>query len=162
MPDAEIDFPVAAEREVMDTSAGRRSVSTMLFIACGAWLVALGLYFMLVRTALLPEDVRYIGTSLREVHSAVPGMERWLHRVFTVMGGFIASAGVLTIFVAKNELATRARSTSTVLALVGLLSVGTMSATNFALDSDFKWLLLLPAILWVVGLGSRLASPKLQ
>jgi hypothetical protein len=27
-----------------------------------------------------------------------------------------------------------------------------MSATNFALDSDFKWLLLAPALLWLASL----------
>ena len=37
-------------------------------------------------------------------------------------------------------------------ALAGVSTVGTMSVTNFQLDSDFKWLLLLPALLWAVGL----------
>jgi len=27
-----------------------------------------------------------------------------------------------------------------------------MSVINFSLDSDFKWLLLIPAVLWVIGL----------
>ncbi len=39
-----------------------------------------------------------------------------------------------------------------VLALAGLFTVGTMSLTNFQLDSDFKWLLLIPSLLWIIGL----------
>ena len=27
-----------------------------------------------------------------------------------------------------------------------------MSATNFALDSNYRWLLLVPALLWLAGL----------
>ena len=33
-------------------------------------------------------------------------------------------------------------------ALAGLLTVVAMGATNFMIDSDFKWLLLAPALLW--------------
>jgi predicted membrane channel-forming protein YqfA (hemolysin III family) len=123
-----------------------------IFAVCGTWLIALGLYFMFLRTALLPEDVRYIGTSLREIQAVAPGLERWLHRVFTVMGGFIAGAGVLTIFVAVNARAARKRWTCAVLAFAGLFTVGTMTATNFQLNSDFKLLLLAPSVLWLVGL----------
>jgi predicted membrane channel-forming protein YqfA (hemolysin III family) len=123
-----------------------------IFVVCGTWLIALGLYFMFLRTALLPEDVRYIGTSLSDIQAVAPGLERWLHRVFTVMGGFIAGAGVLTIFVAVNARAARKRWTCAVLALAGLFTVGTMSVTNFELNSDFKWLLLAPSVLWLVGL----------
>ena len=31
----------------------------------------------------------------------------------------------------------------------------TMSLTNFQLNSDFKWLLLIPPLLWVIGLVVR-------
>ena len=33
-----------------------------------------------------------------------------------------------------------------------------MSLTNFQLNSDFKWLLLIPSLLWVIGLAVRNAS----
>ena len=39
------------------------------------------------------------------------------------------------------------------LAAVGLATVVLMSATNFALDSDFKWILLMPALLWLSALA---------
>ena len=136
----------------MDTSSGRRSVSMRLFVVCGTWLVVLGLYFMFVRPALLPEDLRYIGTSLGEIHARVPGLERWLHRVFMVMGGFIAAAGILLIVMAKADARRDGRATLIILTIVGILSVGLMSATNFQLDSDFKWFLLIPVIVWILGL----------
>ena len=122
-----------------------------LFVACGVWLISLGLYFMFLRPPLLSEDFRYIGTSQGEIQSAMPGLERWVHRVFTVMGGFMTGAGVLTISVAING-AVREKRTWIVLALAGLFTVGTMSLTNFQLNSDFKWLLLTPSLLWIIGL----------
>ena len=129
-----------------------RTVSTWVFSACGVWFISLGFYFIVVRPPLLPEDVRYIGTSMTEIQSALPGLERWLQRVFTVLGGFMMGAGVLTMFVATNATVAREKWTWIVLALAGLFTVGTMSLTNFQLDSAFKWLLLIPALLWFIGL----------
>jgi hypothetical protein len=130
----------------------RPSISMFIFIACGIWLIGLGLYFMFLRPALLPEDLRYMGSSQGEIHSAIPGLEPWAHRVFTVMGGFMTGAGVLTIWVALKASAERGKWTWIVLALAGLFTVGMMSLTNFQLNSDFKWVLLIPSLLWVIGL----------
>lgn len=52
-------------------------------------MVGLGVYFVALRPPLLPEDARYIGATLPEIQAAVPGLERWLRHVFTVMGGFM-------------------------------------------------------------------------
>jgi hypothetical protein len=130
----------------------RPSISVIIFIACGTWLIGLGLYFIFLRPPLLPEDLRYLGTSAGQIQSATPGLERWLHRVFTVMGGFMTGAGLLTILVARNTSDLRRKSTWAVVALVGLFTVGIMSLTNFQLNSDFKWLLLIPSVLWIIGL----------
>ena len=126
-------------------------VSAGIFIACGFWLVGLGIYFMVSRPALLPEDARFMGGSLAEIRAALPRLESWLSRVFGVMGGFMAGAGTLTLFVAATAVRRRSRGTGAALALAGLLTVVAMSATNFMLDSDFKWLLLAPALLWFAG-----------
>jgi len=45
-----------------------------------------------------------------------------------------------------------AAGTLMVLAVTGTASVLLMRATNFLLHSDFRWLLLLPALLWLAGL----------
>lgn len=129
-----------------------RQISTWALAACGVWLIALGFYFIVMRPALLPEDLRFMATTFADIRTAVPGLESWLARVFTVLGGFMAGAGVLTVFVAVAGMPPRLKGTSLALALSGLLTVGLMSATNFALHSDFRWLLVVPAFTWLAGL----------
>lgn len=68
--------------------------SVAIFVTCGLWLVALGLYF----------------------------------------------AG--------------RKGTGVVLAVAGLATVATMSWTNFVIESEFKWLLLAPAVLWCAGIAA--------
>jgi len=128
-----------------------------MLIGCGVWLVGLGLYFIFLRPPLLPEDPRFMGTTLVQIRAAVPGLERWLERVFTVMGGFIAGAGVLTVFVAAVAMPARLKGTSWAIALSGALTVGLMSATNFVIHSDFRWLLLIPALIWLGALVAYVA-----
>jgi len=129
-----------------------QSVSKWIFVACGIWFVVLGMYFLFLRPALLPEDPRYIGSSLEAIRSAVPGLERWLGHVFNVMGGFMIATGAITLLVACRMLARREWGTFAALSVAGAASVALMSATNFLLSSDFRWLLLLPAFLWLAGL----------
>ena len=129
-----------------------RLASTWPLLACGVWLIALGLYFIMLRPPLLPEDPRFMGTTLEQLRLAVPGLESWLKKVFAVMGGFMAGAGVLTVWVATVAMPERLKGTSWALAISGALTVALMSATNFALGSDFRWLLLVPALVWGAGL----------
>jgi hypothetical protein len=133
--------------------AGRK-----LFIACGVWMVGLGLYFIFVRPPLLPEDPRFMGATLQQIQQSVPGMAGWLRMVFTVMGGFMISAGVLTLQAAWRLAGDASRSTLVGLALAGMAGVGLMSAVNFALHSDFRWLLLVPPLLWLAGLVALAAG----
>ncbi len=133
-----------------DTRPTHRA-STWLILGCGVWLIALGLYFIVLRPPLLPEDPRFMGTTLEQLRLAAPGLEGWLQKVFTVMGGFMAGAGVLTVLVAAVAMPARLKGTSWALALAGALTVALMSATNFALHSDFRWLLLVPVLAWTGG-----------
>ena len=139
-------------------SSRRVQVSPWILGACGLWLVALGCYFAFLRPALLPEDPRFIGTPLAEIQTAIPGLEPWLRRVFAVMGGLLAGAGVLTMFVATAGMRRRSNGTAWVIGLSGALTVGLMSAINFSLNSDFKWVLLVPAIFWFAALVLYLAK----
>lgn len=127
-------------------------ISRILFISCGIWLIGLGLYFMLLRPPLLPEDWRFMGANPTEVQATIPGLALWLRHVFRVLGGFIMGTGLLTLLVAMKGFSNFNKWTWVVLALTGIFSVGTMSLINFQLHSDFKWLLLLPSLLWVLGL----------
>ena len=137
-----------------------RPVARWMLTACGVWLVALGFYFIVLRPPLLPEDPRFMGTSLEQIRVSVPGLEAWLRKVFTVMGGFMAGAGVLTLFVATVAMPLRPQGTAWALAISGVLTVGLMSATNFALHSDFRYVLLLPALVWLAGLVAYLADRR--
>lgn len=78
--------------------------------------------------------------------------------VFTVMGGFMTGTGVLTIFVAADAMPQRLKGTSWAIALAGVFTVALMSTMNFAIDSDFRWLLLFPALSWLAGLALHLAG----
>ena len=131
-----------------------RGWPTLILLICSVWLIGLGLYFMFLRPPLLLEDLRYLGGTLAEIDAAAPELAPWLRRVFTVMGGFMSATGLLTGFVVMNAAPRGRRATGVVLAVVGLLSVATMSVTNLAIQSDFKWLLLVPAVLWAIGVAA--------
>ena len=146
----------------MKTQNVLRRFSQWIFVACGIWLIGLGGYFMFARPPLLPEDLRYLGSSAIQVEVLLPHFALWLRNVFTVMGGFMASAGVLTVFVATVAMPPRLKGISWVITLSGALTVALMSWTNFVLDSDFKWLLLAPAVAWLLGLVSYGAGRRAE
>lgn len=58
------------------------SVAAWLLTACGGALVLIGSFFLTVRPPLLPEDARFMGSTAEQVVDAVPGLTRWLRRVF--------------------------------------------------------------------------------
>ena len=140
----------------MTSSGPPMRLSGKVLAACGLWMILLGVYFILLRPALLPEDPRFMGTSIEALRAAAPGFEGWLGHVFNVMGGFMVAAGTMTILVAWRFLASRAPRTFLALAVTGASGVALMSATNFLLHSDFRWLLLAPVLLWLAGLGCYL------
>ena len=95
------------------TDSQRLPLSAKVFLVCGFYLVALGLYFALLRLSLLLEDPRYIGSPLEAIRAAAPGLERWLEHVFKIMGGFMLATGALTVLgkpVVGLQSASQARS----------------------------------------------------
>ena len=114
--------------------------------------MGLGLYFVFVRPPLLPEDPRYMGTTLAEIQATMPGLLIWLRRVFWVMGGFMFTAGLLTTYIAVTTFQQPARGARSVVALASLTSIGWMAAVNFMINSDFKWLLLAFNLPWIAAL----------
>jgi hypothetical protein len=137
-------------------------LSLCIFTSCGAWLILLGMYFIFIRTPLLPEDLLFLDMSSEQVREKFPQLSHWLDYVFTVMGGFIAGCGILTLFMAISVLRHHFAGSILVLGATGLLTVGTMSWINFLIDSHFKWLLLMPVILWLIGIISYGISKKLS
>ncbi|WP_231972909.1 hypothetical protein [Variovorax sp. HW608] len=117
------------------------------------------MYFIFVRPALLPEDLGYIGVDAQVLHAAAPRLADWLAKVFTVMGGFMTGAGVLIAYLGWKVMPLRTQGITAALALAGAATLVLMSAVNFALQSDFRWLLALPPIAWFVALGLYAHAP---
>ena len=130
----------------------RQRVAAATLTACGAILVGIGLYFILWRPPLLPEDVRFMGASLPDVEHAVPGLARWLQMVFWVLGGYVVTTGLFTVYLSATALRT-GRIPVALLAIAGVTSIGWMALVNFLLDSDSKWPLLVLAVLWASALA---------
>ncbi len=134
----------------------RLSPAQWIFVASGGWLIMLGLYFAFLRPALLPEDVRFMGTSVAQVEALLPALAGWLRHVFVVMGGFMIASGLLTTWLAITVIGERRKGTTIVPFIAGLASVITMSLTNVALDSAFRWVLVVPAVVWSAGIVAYL------
>jgi hypothetical protein len=136
--------------------------SSILLALNGIILMGLGLYFVLLRPALLPEDPRFMGTTLAEIQTSLPGLLVWLRRVFWVTGGFMFATGLLLLYVAQTTFRAHLTSARLVVALATLSSVGWMAVVNFMIASDFKWLLLTFNLPWisalVLSLGERRKS----
>ena len=118
----------------------------------GIILMGIGLYFIFLRPPLLAEDARYMETTLAEIQAVAPGLTRWLQKVFWVMGGYIFTVGLLTIYIAFSSFQERTRVAFPIIAIAGLSSIGWMTIVNFIINSDFKWLLLMSALVWAAAL----------
>jgi len=127
----------------------RQKYASLAFGLGGILLIGLGLYFIFLRPALLPEDPRYMGTSLAEIQQILPGLLLWLRRVFWVMGGFMLASGLLTTYIALTAFQQPERSARVLVSLANLVSIGWMAIVNFMIGSDFKWLLLAFNLPWI-------------
>ena len=123
------------------------------FLLLGGFLLAgMGIYFIFLRPFLLPEDSKYIGLPLSTIQNNIPGLSVWLQKVFWVMGCYIFTAGLLTMYVAQTSFRTRTKGAFIIIAIAGLSSIGSMTIINFMLQSDFKWVLLAFTLPWFIGL----------
>lgn len=126
--------------------------SSILMALNGTILMGLGLYFVFIRPPLLPEDPRYMGATLTEIQTTLPGLLIWLRRVFWVMGGFMFATGLLLLHMAQTTFRTHSMSVRLVISLAALSSIGWMAVVNFLIDSDFKWLILSFNLPWMIAL----------
>ena len=144
----------------MLAGAGRQPLSSMLLMTFGFILAAIGTYFIFLRPALLPEDLRYLDVSLVRINDVIPNLPAWLSQVFRVLGGHMLAAGILTIFVARTAYRERSAGAAISALLAGAASIGMMIIVNFAIDSDFKWLLLAVAAIWLGSIGMYLVEGR--
>jgi hypothetical protein len=115
--------------------------------------VLIGVYFIMFRPPLLPEDLRDIGVSQAQLESAAPGLIDWLKQVFRVLGGYVSATGILTVALAATSYRSHHLGAAIVAVSGGLFSIGPMTVINFWINSDFKWLLLGLAALWMGSIG---------
>ena len=127
------------------------TTSSVTLALAGMIIAGIGLYFIVLRPPLLPEDIRYMRLSAAELEAIGPRLAMWLTYVFRVLGGYAFATGVLLIALALT--AFRARHP---IALAGALfggasSIGLMSVVNFTISSDFRWPLFACALVWALS-----------
>jgi hypothetical protein len=125
--------------------------ATALSLA-GLLLVGMGIYFIFIRPPLLPEDLRYMDSAWQNVNDNIPGLANWLQKVFWVMGGYIFTTGLLTVFISITSFRKRLPGAFSTAAMAGISSIGSMTVVNFIIGSDFKWLLLIFTLPWIIAL----------
>ena len=118
----------------------------------GFILIGLGLYFIILRPPLLPEDLRYIDASQSQIQNTLPNLQIWLPRVFGVLGGYMIATGLLTVYISATSFRAGTPAAIAIVCVSGLASIGWMVITNFMIDSDFKWLLMVFSLPWIVAL----------
>lgn len=126
--------------------------SAALLAFGGLLMAVMGLYFIFLRPALLPEDYRYMGTTYSAIRENIPLLPTWLQKVFWVLGGYIFTSGVLTSFIALTSFRTRTKGAFSVVLVSGIASIGFMTTVNFIIRSDFKITLLAFSLLWMIAL----------
>ncbi len=126
--------------------------SSSLLAFGGLLLVAMGIYFVFIRPALLPEDLLYMKTTSSIIQENIPQLSGWLQKIFWVMGSYIFTTGLLTIFIARTSFRSRNHGAFSVVAISGISSIGAMTIVNFMIASDFKWTLFAFTIPWLIAL----------
>ncbi|BCG94651.1 hypothetical protein [Mesorhizobium sp. 131-2-1] len=136
----------------MQAAVNPWTMSSATLALAGTTIAGIGLYFIILRPPLLPEDIRYMHLSAAEIETIGPRLAVWLTHVFQVLGGYALATGVLLIALAIT--AFRARHPIAVAGAVvgGASSIGLMSVVNFTIGSDFRWPLLACALIWTLSL----------
>jgi hypothetical protein len=132
---------------------GSGTWSWIVLAATGIAVTGIGSYFIFLRPPLLPEDLRFLALPASQLDVIRPPLELWLAHVFVVLGGYAVATGVLTIALAATSFRAHRRGAAIGASLGGAASIGLMAAVNFAIDSDFKWVLLAIALLWGCSLA---------
>ncbi len=129
-----------------------KPLSSFFLSLGGFFLLAIGIYFIFLRPPLLPEDLRYMNITLIAVQNNISNLSIWLQKVFWVMGCFILTTGLFTMYVAQTSFRIRTRGAFIIISIAGITSIGSITIVNFILQSDFKWALLAFTIPWLLAL----------
>lgn len=118
----------------------------------GVLTLGTGLYFLLVRPSMLPEDFRFTGVNPSQLPAR---MSDWLGIVFRTWGGFTTGFGVVLIGVAVYLFTARKPVLMCATAAGLIIAFGRFLLSNIALRSDylgFIAVLFCLAVITAVGL----------
>jgi len=135
---ASLGLRLALRRRDMKALSDTRRLTSLVIvlIVLGLLTSGTGLYFMLLRPALLPEDLRFMGLA----RGAVPDvLHPWLSVVFRTWGGFMVGFGLSFLGLAGYFSARRDVWLRLGVALGILFAFGSFLASNIQLHSDFLW-----------------------
>lgn len=135
-------------------------ISSILLALYGLILMGLGLYFVFIRPPLLPEDPRFLGTTLADIQTSLPGLLVWLRRVFWVMRGLMFATGLLLLHTGQTTFRAHSTGTRIVIGLAALSSIGWMAFVNFLIHSNFKWLIFAFNLPWIAALVLSLGERR--
>ena len=125
----------------------RLRIAAGLLAIVGILIMGMGAYFAILRPAFLPEDLHFIGTDASAL-TAAPGLTSWLRLVFLVLGAYAFTTGLFTAHIAVKAYRAERKMPVLLIAFAGLTSLGVMVAVNFAIRSDFRYLLASLGALW--------------
>ena len=114
----------------------RDALSGILLLVLGLLTMGTAVFFLVLRPALLPEDIRHTGI---DPGTLPPAFLEWLGTVFRAWGGFIAGFGVLLLGIGGFLLSGRARCLYWATAIGAVVALGRFLFSNILLDSDFLW-----------------------
>ena len=114
----------------------RDALSGILLLVLGLLTMGTAVFFLVLRPALLPEDIRHTGI---DPGTLPPAFLEWLGTVFRTWGGFIAGFGVLLLGIGGYLLSGRARCLYWATAIGAVVAFGRFLFSNILLDSDFLW-----------------------
>ncbi len=109
-------------------------------VTVGLLTVGTGVYFMALRPALLPEDLRFSALDRAQVPVA---LLPWLQIVFRTWGGFIVGLGLCLLGQGASCIASRSglARLGTILGL--LFAFGSFLVSNIQIRSEFLWFIAL-------------------
>ena len=70
-----------------------------------------------------------------------------------MLGGYIFSTGLLTVYVSVTTFRARVRAAAGVAALAGLTSIGLMAVVKVMIVSESKWLIFSFVLPWALALA---------
>lgn len=138
----------------------KANTSAYLLGFYGAILLGIGIFFVFFRPTLLPEDIKFMELSELQSQTFKEFSAPWLTQVFRVLGGYIFSSGTLFIYLAYKPFRMFESGSWIVAFVAGLSSIGTMTAVNFKIGSDFKWQLTLLSLIWMGSLILNLIEKR--